>query len=112
MMNRWQRMSATVQQQHPSGGVAAGIRIDTTDDKLKVYDGSVHVDPKVTQVWSQTHTVDQPNVGSQKYGTRLRTAYIPDNTGAYKAVLALMYVSDGPKGTGVTNGETYYGYIQ
>ena len=103
-------MSTTVQQQHPSGGVAAGIRIDTTDDKLKVYDLFRHVD-QVTQVWLQPRQWIN-NVGSQKYGTRLRTAYIPDNTGAYKAVLALMYVSDGSSGTGVTNGETIMAICQ
>ena len=103
----WQRMSATVSATAPSGGVAAGTQyFDTKDDKLKVYDGSAFVDSsyagKVTNEYSGDSSIGSP----QKYGTRLRTAYIPDNTGAYKAVLALMYVSDGSSGTGVTNGET------
>ena len=103
----WQRMSATVSATAPSGGVAAGTQyFDTKDDKLKVYDGSAFVDSsyagKVTNEYSGDSSIGSP----QKYGTRLRTAYIPDNTGAYKAVLALMYVSDGSSGTGVTNGES------
>tara|TARA_Y100000361_G_scaffold142035_1_gene147664 strand:- start:129 stop:1985 length:1857 start_codon:yes stop_codon:yes gene_type:complete len=103
----WQRMSATVSATAPSGGVAAGTQyFDTKDDKLKVYDGSAFVDSsyagKVTNEYSGDSSIGSP----QKYGTRLRTAYVPDNTGAYKAVLALMYVSDGSSGTGVTNGET------
>ena len=103
----WQRMSATVSATAPSGGVAAGTQyFDTTDDKLKVYDGSAYVDSsyagKVTNAYSGDAGIGSP----QKYGTRLRTAYIPDNSGNYKATLALMYVSDGSSGTGVTNGET------
>ena len=103
----WQRMSATVPATAPSGGVAAGTQyFDTTDDKLKVYDGSAYVDSSYAGMVTNSYS-GSTNVGSpQKYGTRLRTAYIPDNTGAYKAVLALMYVSDGSSGTGVTNGET------
>ena len=103
----WQRMSATVSATAPSGGVAAGTQyFDTTDDKLKVYDGSAYVDSSYAGMVTNSYS-GSTNVGSpQKYGTRLRTAYIPDNTGAYKAVLALMYVSDGSSGTGVTNGET------
>ena len=103
----WQRMSATVSATAPSGGVAAGTQyFDTKDDKLKVYDGSAFVDSSYAGKVSNEYSGDSSIGSPQKYGTRLRTAYIPDNTGAYKAVLALMYVSDGSSGTGVTNGET------
>ena len=103
----WQRMSATVSATAPSGGVAAGTQyFDTKDDKLKVYDGSAFVDSSYAGKVTNEYSGDSSIGSQQKYGTRLRTAYIPHSRGADNAVLALMYVSDVSSGTGVTNGET------
>lgn len=102
----WRRMSITVRSSDPSGGVDEGTAyFNTTDDKLKVFDGASFVDAsyagKVSSEFSSDADVGNPG----KYGTRLRTMYIPNTSGKYHAVIALMYVSDGSD-RGVTDGET------
>ena len=60
----WQRMSATVSATAPSGGVAAGTQyFDTTDDKLKVYDGSAYVDSSYAGMVTNSYS-GSTNVGS------------------------------------------------
>ena len=103
----WRRMSATVSATAPSGGVASGTTYySTVDDKIKIHNGSGFVEAsyagKVSNEYSSDSSVGSPT----KYGSRIRTMYIPDDTGVYKAVLALMYVSDGTGTAGFTNGES------
>ena len=103
----WRRMSATVSASDPTGGVASGTTYySTVDDKLKLHNGTAFVEAsyagKVSNEYSSESSIGSPT----KYGTRLRTMYVPDDTGAYRAVLALMYVSDGTGTAGFTNGET------
>jgi hypothetical protein len=100
-------MSATVSATAPSGGVASGTTYySTVDDKIKIHNGSGFVEAsyagKVSNEYSSDSSVGSPT----KYGSRIRTMYIPDDTGVYKAVLALMYVSDGTGTAGFTNGES------
>ena len=108
----WRRMSATVSATAPSGGVASGTTYySTVDDKIKIHNGTGFVEAsyagKVSNEYSSTASIGNPT----KYGTRLRTMYIPDDTGIYKAVLALMYVSDGTGTAGYTNGESIMAII-
>jgi hypothetical protein len=108
----WRRMSATVSATAPSGGVASGTTYySTVDDKIKIHNGTGFVEAsyagKVSNEYSSTSSIGNPT----KYGTRLRTMYIPDDTGVYKAVLALMYVSDGTGTAGYTNGESIMAII-
>ena len=103
----WRRMSATVSATAPTGGVASGTTYySTVDDKLKLHNGTAFVEAsyagKVSNEYASESSIGSPT----KYGTRLRTMYIPDDTGAYRAVLALMYVSDGTGTAGFTNGES------
>ena len=103
----WRRMSATVSATAPTGGVASGTTYySTVDDKLKIHNGTAFVEAsyagKVSNEYASESSIGSPT----KYGTRLRTMYIPDDTGAYRAVLALMYVSDGTGTAGFTNGES------
>ena len=103
----WRRMSPTVSATAPTGGVASGTTYyDTRDDKLKIHNGTSFVEASYAGEVNNEYS-SESSIGSQtKYGTRLRTMYIPDDTGAYRAVLALMYVSDGTGTAGFTNGET------
>ena len=103
----WRRMSTTVSATAPTGGVASGTTYySTVDDKLKIHNGTAFVEAsyagKVSNEYASESSIGSPT----KYGTRLRTMYIPDDTGAYRAVLALMYVSDGTGTAGFTNGES------
>ena len=103
----WRRMSTTVSATAPTGGVASGTTYySTVDDKLKLHNGTAFVEAsyagKVSNEYASESSIGSPT----KYGTRLRTMYIPDDTGAYRAVLALMYVSDGTGTAGFTNGES------
>ena len=102
----WRRSSIVVASAAPEGGVGSGTAyFDTKDDKLKVYDGANFVDVsyagEVTNKYSNDTSVGQPT----KYGTRMRSMYIPDLSGVYKAVLGLVYVSDGSE-AGFTAGES------
>jgi hypothetical protein len=104
----WRRMSITVSAAAPSGGVDEGTAyFDTVDDKLKVHNGTAFVDAsyagKITNEFSGTSSVGSPSA----YGTRIRTMYIPDTSGVFHAVLALMYVNDGSNALeGYTSGES------
>ena len=103
----WRRMSTTVSATAPTGGVASGTTYySTVDDKLKIHNGTAFVEAsyagKVSNEYASESSIGSPT----KYGTRIRTMYIPDDTGAYRAVLALMYVSDGTGTAGFTNGES------
>ncbi|MBM37884.1 MAG: hypothetical protein CMO97_02310 [Woeseia sp.] len=103
----WQRMSTTVSATAPTGGVASGTTYySTVDDKLKIHNGSGFVEASYAGKVSNEYTSDSAIGSPTKYGTRLRNMYIADDTGAYRAVLALMYVSDGTGTAGFTNGET------
>jgi hypothetical protein len=103
----WQRMSTTVSATAPTGGVASGTTYySTVDDKLKLHNGSGFVEASYAGKVSNEYTSDSAIGSPTKYGTRLRNMYIADDTGAYRAVLALMYVSDGTGTAGFTNGET------
>lgn len=104
----WRRMSITVSAAAPSGGVDEGTAyFDTVDDKLKIHNGTAFVDAsyagKISNEFSGTSSVGSPSA----YGTRIRTMYIPDISGVYHAVLALMYVNDGSNALeGFTSGES------
>ena len=104
----WRRMSITVSAAAPSGGVDEGTAyFDTVDDKLKIHNGTAFVDAsyagKITNEFSGTSSVGSPSA----YGTRIRTMYIPDTSGVFHAVLALMYVNDGSNALeGYTSGES------
>ena len=103
----WRRMSATVSATAPSGGVASGTTYySTVDDKIKIHNGSGFVEASYAGKVSNEYSSDSAVGSPTKYGSRLRTMYIPDDTGVYKAVLALMYVSDGTGTAGFTNGES------
>ena len=103
----WRRMSATVSATAPSGGVASGTQYySTVDDKLKIHDGTGFVEASYAGKVSNEYSSDSAIGSPTKYGTRIRNMYIPDDTGAYRAVLALMYVSDGTGTAGFTNGES------
>jgi len=103
----WRRMSATVSATAPSGGVASGTTYySTVDDKIKIHNGSGFVEASYAGKVSNEYSSDSAVGSPTKYGSRIRTMYIPDDTGVYKAVLALMYVSDGTGTAGFTNGES------
>ena len=102
----WRRASITVSATAPTDGVESGTAYyDTVDDKLKVHDGTQFVDSSYAGKVSNEFSNDV-NLGSpSKYGTRLRTIYLVDDTGVHRAVLGLMYVSDGSD-AGYTDGES------
>jgi hypothetical protein len=102
----WRRASITVSATAPTDGVESGTSYyDTVDDKLKVHDGTQFIDASYAGKVSNEFSNDV-NLGSpSKYGTRLRTVYLVDDTGVHRAVLALMYVSDGSD-AGYTDGES------
>lgn len=103
----WRRMSATVSATAPSGGVASGTQYySTVDDKLQIHNGTGFVEASYAGKVSNEYSSDSAIGSPTKYGTRIRNMYIPDDTGAYRAVLALMYVSDGTGTAGFTNGES------
>lgn len=102
----WRRMSITVRAAAPGDGVDEGTAyFDTNDNKLKVHNGSEFLSAsyagKISNEFSSDTTIGSPS----KYGTALRTMYIPNTSGVYKAVLALVYVSDGSD-SGFTDGES------
>ena len=102
----WRRMSITVGAAAPSDGLDEGTAyFDTRDNKLKVHNGSEFLSAayagKISNEFSNDTTVGSPS----KYGTVLRNMYIPNASGVYKAVLALVYVSDGSD-AGFTDGES------
>jgi len=102
----WRRASITVSATAPTDGVESGTSYyDTVDDKLKVHDGTQFIDAsyagKVTNEFSNDVNLGSPS----KYGTRLRTIFLVDYTGVHRAVLGLMYVSDGSD-AGYTDGES------
>jgi len=102
----WRRASITVSATAPTDGVESGTAYyDTVDDKLKVHDGTQFVDASYAGKVSNEFSNDV-NLGSpSKYGTRIRTIYLVDDTGVHRAVLGLMYVSDGSN-AGYTDGES------
>lgn len=102
----WRRASITVSATAPSDGVESGTAyFDTVDDKLKVHNGTQFVDASYAGKVSNEFSNDV-NLGSpSRYGTRTRTMYLVDDTGVHRAVLALMYVSDGAD-AGYTDGES------
>lgn len=102
----WRRASITVSATAPTDGVESGTAYyDTVDDKLKVHDGTQFIDASYAGKVSNEFSNDV-NLGSpSKYGTRLRTIYLVDDTGVHRAVLGLMYVSDGSD-AGYTDGES------
>ena len=104
----WRRMSITVSAAAPSGGVDEGTAyFDTVDDKLKIHNGTAFVDSSYAGKVSNEYTSDTDVGSPNSYGTRLRTMYIPDTSGVYHAVLALVYVNNGSNSyAGVTSGES------
>ena len=104
----WRRMSITVSAAAPSGGVDEGTAyFDTKDDKLKIHNGTAFVDSSYAGKVSNEYTSDTDVGSPNSYGTRLRTMYIPDTSGVFHAVLALVYVNDGSNSySGFTSGES------
>ena len=103
----WKRMSTTVSATDPTGGVVSGTTYySTVDDKLKIHNGTAFVEASYAGKVSNEYSSDSAIGSPTKYGTRIRNMYIPDDTGKYRAVLALMYVSDGTGTAGFTGGES------
>ena len=103
----WKRMSATVSASDPTGGVVSGTTYySTVDDKLKIHNGSQFVEASYAGEINNTFSSDSAIGSPTKYGTRIRNMYIMDDTNKRRAVLALMYVSDGTGTAGFTNGES------
>ena len=103
----WKRMSTTVSATDPTGGVVSGTTYySTVDDKLKIHNGTAFVEASYAGKVSNEYSSDSAIGSPTKYGTRIRNMYIPDDTGKYRAVLALMYVSDGTGTAGFTSGES------
>jgi len=104
----WRRMSITVSAAAPSGGVDEGTAyFDTKDDKLKIHNGTAFVDSSYAGEVSNEYTSDTDVGSPSSYGTRLRTMYVPDTSGVYHAVLALVYVNNGSNSySGFTSGES------
>jgi|TARA_R110000764_G_scaffold83198_1_gene163674 hypothetical protein len=104
----WHQMSTTVSATAPviNGNQPAGTAyVDTTDDKLKIHNGTAWADASYAGKVSNDYAGDTVLGSPAKYGTRVRSMEIPSDTGVYKAVLALMYVSDGTD-NGFTDGES------
>lgn len=105
----WGRITTQVTDTAPTTYLRSGTKyFDTTDNILRVYDeNTAEFFPSaypgyVTSNFSTESAISNPSL----YGTRLRTIFLKDDTGASRAVQALVYVSEGGSLEGETSGET------
>jgi hypothetical protein len=92
----------------PSTNLADGVAyFDSVDKKLKIYDGAVFREAAyggtVTGAYSGNTALGTPT----RYGSYTKTIFLQEATTLTpKAVLAMVYVSDGSTNGGATSGET------
>jgi hypothetical protein len=84
----------------PTDALTAGTAFfNTTDDKLRIYDGSAFklagYPGEISSAYSATASLGSPT----NYGTKLRNIYLKDSLGIDRAVLALTYANDSANGS-------------
>jgi hypothetical protein len=99
----WARLTPLISSSQPSTDVASATQyFNTTDNKMRVFDGSNWKETSYPGTVSSKYSASK---GGSNYGTRTRTVYLEDNLGVKRAVLAFVYVNDGTD-TGYTENET------
>ena len=99
----WARLTPLIRSSQPSTDVASATQyFNTTDNKLRIFDGSNWKETSYPGTVSSKYSASK---GGSNYGTRTRTVYLEDNLGVKRAVLAFVYVNDGTD-TGYTENET------
>ena len=99
----WARLTPLISSSQPSTDVASATQyFNTTDNKLRIFDGSNWKETSYPGTVSSKYSASK---GGSNYGTRTRTVYLEDNLGVTRAVLAFVYVNDGTD-TGYTENET------
>jgi len=108
----WKRSTAIpVASTAPTANVTAGTAyFNTVDDQLYVYAESTFK-PAVVPGGTVTSAYSGEAGIGNTYGAKVKTLYLTPNSGDTKAVLALVYVSDGTDNPGAASNETIMGII-
>ena len=108
----WKRSTAIpVASTAPTANVTAGTAyFNTVDDQLYVYAESTFK-PAVVPGGTVTSAYSGEAGIGNTYGAKVKTLYLTPTTGDTKAVLALVYVSDGTDNPGAASNETIMGII-
>ena len=108
----WKRSTAIpVASTAPTANVTAGTAyFNTIDDQLYVYAESTFK-PAVVPGGTVTSAYSGEAGIGNTYGAKVKTLYLTPTNGDTKAVLALVYVSDGTDNPGAASNETIMGII-
>ena len=110
--NTWKRSTAIpVAATAPTANLVAGTAyFNTVDDQLYVYAENEFTSAVVPGGTVTSSYSAEAGIGNS-YGAKVKTLYLTPSSGDTKAVLALVYVSDGTDNPGASSNETIMGII-